>query len=84
MSITNKKQMSSFIPTKTWLGEKKGYFFGTGGDGTGYHVDSLQQKDMQVTRKRKKVKIAEDQNEMKLLLEQEDGDSSRKFEDSKK
>lgn len=70
MLISNNQQMSSFIPTKTWLGEKKGFFFGTGGYGTGYYVDSLQQKDVQVTRKRKKVKIAEDQNEMKLLLEE--------------
>jgi len=53
ISISNKKKMMAFIPTKTWLGEKKGFYFGTGFDGTGYYIDSLKQKDMQTTRKKK-------------------------------
>ena len=67
ISIGDDEQMTAFIPSKTWLGEKKGFYFSTGDGGTGYYIDSLQQNDMQ--RKKKRVKIAEDQNEMKLLLE---------------
>jgi len=61
----------TFVPSKTWLGEKKGYYFGTGIEGTGYYLDSLQQSLAQneSPRKRKRVTIAEDQNEMKLLIE---------------
>lgn len=70
LSMSNDEKLTAFIPSKTWIGEKKGYYFGTGDDGTGYYLDSLQQKDVQITRKRKKVKIAEDQNEMKLLIEE--------------
>lgn len=70
VAISNNEQIAAFIPTKTWLGEKKGLYFGTGDDGTGYYIDSLQQKDKPIIKKRKKVKIAEDQNEMKLLLEE--------------
>ncbi len=69
MSSSNDERMPAFIPSKTWVGEKKGFYFGTGDDGTGYYIDNVQQKDVQSTRKRKKVKIAEDQNEMKLLIE---------------
>jgi len=69
MSSSNDEQMTAFIPSKTWLGEKKGFYFGTGDEGTGYYLDSLQQNDVQLTRKRKRVKISEDQNEMKLLIE---------------
>lgn len=70
ISITENEQLVAFIPTKTWLGEKKGYYFGTGDDGTGYYADKSQQNEIQITKKRKTVKIAEDQNEMKLLLEE--------------
>ncbi len=66
----NDEQMTAFIPSKTWLGEKKGFYFGTGDEGTGYYFDTLQQDDVPLTRKKKKVKISEDQNEMKLLIEQ--------------
>jgi len=61
-----------FIPTKTWLGEKKSYYFGTGDEGTGYYIDKTQEKEGKIgkTKQKKSVKIAEDQNEMKLLLKE--------------
>uniref|UniRef100_A0A6U9XVP6 Beta-catenin-like protein 1 N-terminal domain-containing protein n=1 Tax=Pseudo-nitzschia australis TaxID=44445 RepID=A0A6U9XVP6_9STRA len=72
ISIHNDENTMTFIPSRIWLGEKKGFYFGTGNKGTGYYVDSLQQQqDGQISKKRKKsVRIAEDQNEMKLLLEE--------------
>ena len=65
-----------FISSHRWLGEKKGFYFGTGNAGTGYYVDttSSTSKGVYVTTKKPKAKktvtIAEDQNEMKLLLEE--------------
>jgi beta-catenin-like protein 1 len=70
ISTATDELVTTFIPAKTWRGEKKGFYFGTGDNGTGYYIDSMQQKDTQITRKSKKVRIAEDQNEMKLLLEE--------------
>eukprot|EP00536_Pseudo-nitzschia_multiseries_P011582 jgi/Psemu1/206285/e_gw1.404.47.1 len=62
----------AFIPSKAWLGEKKGFYFSTGERGTGYYVDSFQQHetDLRSKKRKKSVTIAEDQNEMKLVLEQ--------------
>ena len=62
--------VKTFIPAKKWLGQKKGFYFGTGNEGTGYYIDSAQKhKEETVTKRKKSVKIAEDQNEMKILLE---------------
>ena len=47
--ISNDENTKAFIPTRTWLGEKKGFYFGTGDEGTGYYIDSLQQKDETIT-----------------------------------
>jgi len=66
----NNGQKAAFVPSKIWLGEKKGFYFGTGDSGTGYYFDSYQQKDTKITKKRKRVTIDENQNEMKLLLEE--------------
>lgn len=62
--------IAEFVPSPTWAGVKKGYFFGTGSQGTGYYIDDHQKSNLPHARPRKTVSIAEDQNEMKLLLEQ--------------
>ena len=60
-----------FVASSVWLGEKKGSYFGTGDEGTGYYIDSTQEKGggNGKTKQKKSVRIAEDQNEMKLLIE---------------
>lgn len=64
---------SRFVASKTWDGVKKGYYFGTGAQGTGYYLDvhQLDQKSVERSMQPKKsVTIAEDNNEMKLVLEE--------------
>lgn len=64
-------QSDDFIPSATFQGAKAGYYFGTGSNGTGYYLDQLQQE--QGKKRKRSVKIAEDQNETKFipsLLEQ--------------
>ena len=83
---TDHDAMAVFIPSKSWLGEKKGFYFGTGDEGTGYYIDELQQEHAETTKKRKRVQIAEDKNEMKLLLEklEKEAEGSSILELSKK
>mmetsp|Transcript_22838 Transcript_22838/g.63440 ORF Transcript_22838/g.63440 Transcript_22838/m.63440 type:complete len:636 (-) Transcript_22838:2705-4612(-) len=72
-SSDSEKKVIAFIPSKAWLGEKRGFYFGTGDEGTGYYLDSFQRHETDLLRpkkKRKTVKIAEEQNEMKLLIEE--------------
>ena len=61
-----------FVASSMWLGEKKGFYFGTGDEGTGYYIDSKLEKEggNGKTKQKKSVRIAEDQNEMKLLIEE--------------
>jgi beta-catenin-like protein 1 len=55
---------ADYLPSATWQGPKTGYYFGTSTQGTGYYRD----KQLQQSSKRKRmVRIAEDQNEMRLL-----------------
>jgi beta-catenin-like protein 1 len=64
---------SGFVPSKTWGGVRKGYYFGTGVQGTGYYIDvhQIDQKKVELSsRPKKSVTIAEDNNEMKLMLEE--------------
>jgi hypothetical protein len=72
-----------YIASAIWQGPKNGYYFGTGKNGTGYYVDNYGREQQQSqkeqlesnsklssTRKKKKsVTISEDNNEMKILLE---------------
>jgi beta-catenin-like protein 1 len=58
-----------FVAAPTWEGQKPGYYFSTGIQGTGYYKDKHQEQQ-QNSSKRKKVTIAEDNNEMKILLEE--------------
>jgi beta-catenin-like protein 1 len=67
-------QTDAFIPSSTWQGPKPGYYFGTSNEGTGYYKDTQQQAAaaaaaLTKTKKKKSVHIAEDQNEIKFLLE---------------
>ncbi|KAG7340500.1 catenin-beta-like, Arm-motif containing nuclear-domain containing protein [Nitzschia inconspicua] len=72
-----------FIPSATWQGSKQGYYFGTAKHGTGYYKDPKQQPPTSATGGnditsaasngqpvKKSVRIAEDNNEIKILLEQ--------------
>eukprot|EP00934_Nitzschia_sp_Nitz4_P001963 Nitzschia sp. Nitz4//scaffold92_size79448//12011//13918//NITZ4_005383-RA/size79448-processed-gene-0.52-mRNA-1//1//CDS//3329560162//1963//frame0 len=72
----------AFIASSTWQGSKKGYYFGTADKGTGYYLDPMattpsvdatttDNTDVP-TKKKRKVMIQEDNNEMRIvpLLEQ--------------
>ena len=48
---TDHGAMAVFIPSKSWLGEKKGFYFGTGDEGTGYYIDELQQEHAETTKR---------------------------------
>jgi hypothetical protein len=72
-----------YIASAIWQGTKNGYYFGTGRNGTGYYADNYGREQEQSqkeqlesnsksssTRKKKKsVTISEENNEMKILLE---------------
>jgi hypothetical protein len=72
-----------YIASAIWQGPKNGYYFGTGNNGTGYYVDNYGREQQQsqkeqlernsklssTQKKKKSVTISEDNNEMKILLE---------------
>jgi beta-catenin-like protein 1 len=72
---------SDFIPSPEFAGSKSGYYFGTGSQGTGYYLETID-KDQPKKKPRKDVRIAEDQNETRVivsaaeLLEQAEGMAS--------
>lgn len=69
---------ADFIPSSTWQGAKPGYYFGTSAQGTGYYIDK--QKQSQLSKRKRGVRIAEEKNEMRLipktLLEQAEQQAS--------
>ena len=60
-----------FVPASTWQGSRPGYFFGTGSQGTGYYLDTKNDNANNVedstTKRKRTVRINEDNNEMRLL-----------------
>lgn len=63
-----------FIQSKTWQGEKPGYYFGTSDEGTGYYLDrgggnsnNNSSSPSKAAKKRKRITIDEGKNQTKAI-----------------